>query len=725
MHKDDSVDPLLVCLSIYTQRYGKSFSIDALTADLPVAPGKATAEMFSAHKSKAVFSRAAARAGYKSKLVQRPFEKISPLVLPAILVLKGQKACILEEIDSTRTKAKIILPDEDETELWTDIEKLKHEYLGFAFYLKKEFDYGERRDPLIHTEKESWFWGSLKHSKKIYSDVLIASLVINLFVLASPLFTMNVYDRVVPNNATETLFALAIGVIIVYIFDILLKFARSYFLEMAGKKSDVIISSILFQKILNLDFAAVPESVGSFANNLKEFDNIRSFLATSTLAILIDLPFTIIFLIVIYIIGGVIVTIPIIFIGFIILYAFSIKGPMQRSAESTYHANSYKNSILIESLNALETIKTLGVGKHSQFSWEEATGDVASKGLVSRILSSSIVSVTSFLMQLSNVGILITGVYLIKNLELSMGGLIAVVILSSRALAPMGQVASLSANYEYTKTAYNTLNNIMDLPEERPVGKEFLHPPQFFGTIEFKDVTFTYPNEDKPSLEHVSFIIHPGEKVGFIGKMGSGKTTLFKLMLGLYSPQSGSILIDNIDISQIDPIDLRKHIGYIAQDVTLFKGTVKSNILAKAPYADDGAILRAAKLAGVDDFVQHHPKGFDMPVRERGDGLSGGQRQSIAIARAFLLDAPIMLMDEPDKSMDHTTSLKVLKNITEHSKNKTVFLATHNNTTLNIVERIIVMDGGKIVIDGPKKTVMDKLQGKDTTKKGGNHEKLS
>ncbi len=713
MHKDDFVDPLLVSLSIFTERYGKPFSVEALTADLPVAPGKATAEMFSPHKSKAIFSRAAAKAGYKSKLVQRPIEKISPLVLPCIITLREQGACILEKLDIEGDQAKIILPEGGGTEMFIDIASLRHDYLGFAFYLKKEFDLEERRDPLIHTEKESWFWGSLQHSRKIYSDVLLASLIINLFVLASPLFTMNVYDRVVPNNATETLFALAIGVVVVYFIDIALKFTRSYFLETAGKKSDVIISSILFQKVMNLNFAAVPESVGSFANNLKEFDSIRSFLATSTLAIVIDLPFTIIFLIVIYIIGGGIVLIPALFILLVVGYAFSIKGPLQHSIESTYHASSYKSAVLIESLNALETIKTLGVGNHTQYAWEEATGDVASKGLTSRVLSNSISSVTSFLMQLSNVAILVAGVYMIRDHELSMGGLIAIVILASRALAPMGQLASLSANYEHTKTAYNTLNNIMNLPDERPRGKEYLHPPQFSGSIEFRDVTFTYPNEERAILQNVSFLIRPGEHVGFIGRMGSGKTTLFKLLLGLYRPDSGSILIDNIDIDQIDPADLRKHIGYVAQEITLFKGTVKSNIIAKAPYVGDGAILRAAKIAGVDEFVQYHPKGFDMPVRERGDGISGGQRQSIGVARAFVLNAPIMVLDEPVKSIDENTSVKLLRNIAQNTAGVTLLVSTHSMNTLKVVQRVIVLDRGRVLADGPKQEVMAKLTGNE------------
>jgi ATP-binding cassette subfamily C protein LapB len=313
------------------------------------------------------------------------------------------------------------------------------------------------------------------------------------------------------------------------------------------------------------------------------------------------------------------------------------------------------------------------------------------------------------LIQLSNVIILIVGVYLIKEHEMTMGGLIAVVILSSRALAPMGQIASLSANYEHTKTAYQTLDNIMNLPEERPSEKEFLNLPKFTGSIEFRDVTFTYPNEVSPIFENLSFTIHPGDKVAFIGKIGSGKTTILKLILGLYAPDKGSILIDNIDINQIDPADLRQNIAYVAQEVTLFRGTVKTNIIAKAPYSDDGAILRAAKIGGVDDFVQYHPKGFDMPVRERGDGISGGQRQSIGISRAFLLDSPIVLLDEPGNSMDESCAMRLVNNINDNTTDKTLLLSTHDTRMLKMVNRIIVLDRGKVVMDNNKQAVMSAL----------------
>jgi ATP-binding cassette subfamily C protein LapB len=294
------------------------------------------------------------------------------------------------------------------------------------------------------------------------------------------------------------------------------------------------------------------------------------------------------------------------------------------------------------------------------------------------------------------------------------GGLIAIVILSSRALAPMGQIASLAANFEHTKTAYETLDNIMNLPEERPIGKEFLQLSKFTGLIEFRDVTFTYPNEITPIFENLSFTIKPGENVGFIGQIGSGKTTIMKLILGLYTPDKGSILLDNIDINQIDPIDIRKSIGYVAQDITLFRGTVKSNILYKAPYADDSAILKAAKIGGVDEFVQYHPKGFDMPVRERGDGISGGQRQSIGIARAFLVEAPILLLDEPGNSMDEARVFRLIQQLYENSIDKTLLLSTHDTRMLKIVDRIIVLERGKVVLDGSKQHVMSVLMKNNT-----------
>lgn len=703
------IDPLLKCLVIITKLNNKPFTVESLIEGLPTLSGQAEPELFSLEKPKSGFSRAAARAGFTSKLVKREIKDIPALVLPCILILKDKQACILEEFDIGKEHAKIILPEFEDAETWVSLEELNQEYLGHAFYIKKEYRQTEKEDFVLDNDKTHWFWGTIWKSKKIYIDVVIASLVINIFVLASPLFVMNVYDRVVPNNAVETLWVLAIGVVVVYVLDTLLKFIRAYFLEVAGKKSDIIMSSIIFEKVMGLCMAVRPKSVGSFANNLKEFESIRSFFTSTTVATMVDLPFIFIFLGVINFIGGNIVYAPIAIMIIIFTYTLIIKGPLHKSIESSYEAASHKNSILIESLSNIETIKTMGASGNAQYQWEEASGEIANKGLNTRVLSNSVSTVTALLIQLNTVVVVVYGVYLIQDAQLSMGGLIATVILSSRAIAPLGQVASLIANYEHTKTAYKNINDIMQLPVDRPDGKEYVRREKLNGFIEFQNVTFSYPDEEKKALDNVSFTIIPGEVVGIAGKIGSGKTTIEKLILGLYKPESGAILIDGIDISQIDPADLRKNIGYVPQEISLFRGSVKNNIIYKAPYVSDDQMLRAAELAGVDDFVKLHPKGYDMPVGERGDGLSGGQKQSIAIARAFLLDAPILLLDELTNSVDNVMEAKIKANLVKNIKGKTTLIITHKSTMLGLVNRLIILDNGKLVLDGPKDQVLKKL----------------
>ena len=701
---------LLDCLVIFTKLYHKPFSAEALTSGLPVDDESNTPELFSVKKSSSNFSRASARAGLSSRLVKRKLIDIPDMVLPCILVLEHKNACILESIDRETNTATIILkelPDAVET---MTLDQLDEVYLGYAFYIKKEHNYEE--SSLLQHKKENkhWFWHTLLYSKSIYRDVLIASFVINLFVLAAPLFTMNVYDRVVPNSAIETMWVLAIGVVVIYFLDMVLKFLRTYYLEIAGKKSDIIMSSILFEKVLNLKMSERPNSVGSFASNLKEFDSIRSFFTSSTLSSLIDLPFTIIFLSVTYYIAGFIIIVPIVIMSIILLYTLSVRKPLQRSIESTYAASAYKNAVLIESLGNLETIKLLGSSGHAQYKWEEATGDIATKSLKSKLISNSITTLTSFFIQLNTVAVLLIGVYLIDENLLSMGGLIASVILTSRAITPIGQVASLLSSYEQTHTALNSLNEIMKLPVERPEGKRFINHKEIKGKIEFKNVSFTYPNESKKSLDNVSFTINEGEKVAIIGKMGSGKSTIQKLMINLYQATEGSILLDDIEITQIDPADLRKQTAFVPQDSTLFNATLRENIVYKNPNADDKTILKAASIGTVDQFVNLHPHGFDMQIGEGGYGLSGGQKQSVNVARAFTQESPLVILDEPSNAMDNSTESILLKRLKLATHDKTVILVTHKTSMLDLVDRVIIIDQGKVIIDGEKELVMKKLQ---------------
>lgn len=694
-------DPLLDCLVVYSKLQGKPFSSQAFIAGLPLEDEK--------RLTPELLIRAAVRANIKASVKKRDLDSISNLVLPCILPLKNNQACLLEKIDDN--KATIIMAGADEGRKVVPIESLEEEYLGFVIYLSERINNaGKKENVITKHSRGHWFWSTFLDNKSIYRDVIVASIVINIFVLANPLFVMNVYDRIVPNNAVESLWALAIGISVVYVFDVILKNLRSYFLEMAGKKSDVILSSKLFEQTLGLTMENRQGTIGGFANNLKEFDSIRGFFTSSTIATLVDLPFIIIFLLVIFFIAGPIVIVPIFIIMVILVYSFIMKGPIQKSVEATYEASAQKNAILIETLTSMETIKSLGVEARSQWKWEQAVGEIAKTSLKSKMLQSSIGRTTGFMQQMSTVIIVLVGVYLIQDGELTMGGLIATVMLSHRAIGPSGQFANLTSSYQQTKTALENLNELMSKETERPLTKHFIQHPVFTGNIEFNNVVFTYPGETKPALNGVSFKIKAGEKVGIIGKIGSGKSTIEKLILSFYKPDSGSILIDGIDLTQLDPAELRKNINYIPQEVNLFSGSVKENIAYKAPYIDDEHILKAAKIAGVDDFIKTHPSGYSLLVNEGGSSLSGGQRQSIGVARALLTTSPIYLFDEPTNAMDSSTEAMLIHRLKENTIQNTLIVVTHKMTILQLVDRLIVIESGNLVADGSKESVIEALK---------------
>ena len=711
-------NPILDCLAIFCKMSGRPYSKESLISGLPIEEGHSSPVLFSKFSSKSLFSRAAAKAGFKTRVLKTKIEDINPLVLPCIVLLNGKnpkdelRACILLGFDDEMANARVVLPEAEDVENSVTIEELKKYYFGFSILLKKELRFDDKQLTVGDVKENHWLWGTMKIVRDTYRDVIIASLLINIFVLATPLFTMNVYDRVIPNDAKDTLWILSIGVLIVYGIDVVLKFLRTYFLETAGKKTDIIASSLIFERVLDLKMSSMPSSVGSMANILKEFESIRSFITSSTISLLIDLPFIILFLITIYYIGGVLVVVPVVIIIFIVFYTLYAKEKLQNSIKQSYEASSMKNGVLIESLSSIETLKSLGATGYSQWKWEEATSQIADKSISSKTISASITTVTSFLLQLNTVAIIIAGTYLIGEKMISMGALIAVVIISSRAIAPMGQVASLLSTFHHTKVSYKALDDIMNMPVEHPQGKKFVARPEYRGNIEFKNVGFTYPNSDKSTLNNLNFRINEGEHIAIIGKIGSGKSTIHKLLLSLYVPNEGAILVDNIDTKQLDPTELRKNIAYVSQDVLLFNGTVKENIVYRLPHIDDEKIIEAATVSGVMDFINKHPKGFDMPVGERGAFLSGGQRQSIAIARAILQDYPIVLLDEPTSAMDSSTEAKFIKSIKEYLKGKTMILVTHKTSLLSLADRVIVMEDGQIVLDGKKDYVVEKLRTK-------------
>ncbi|MCJ8297850.1 MAG: type I secretion system permease/ATPase [Pseudomonadales bacterium] len=692
-------DPLLKCLMHLTQQNHRPLSAEALRDGLPLEDNKLTPKLF---------VRAAKRAGFSAKIVERKLLSISPLTLPAVLLLENDDACILQEIDEQTGEAILIFPDSGMKR--TAMATLEKQYCGVAIYLNLQYHFTERVSRVLDQKEGHWFWGTIWRSAKIYRDVLIASLLINLFVLANPLFVMNVYDRVVPNSALETLWVLAIGVFIVYTFDFGLKMLRAYFLEIAGKKADILMSAMLFEKVMSMKYAHMPKSVGSFASNLREFESIRGFLSSTTNTVLIDIPFAVIFLIVMYLIGGPLVYVPLIAIPIVLLYSIIASKKLKVAVEKTFAASAQKNSTLIECLTAMETVKTQRAASVLQLRWEQAEGYISKWSLKSKMISSSVTNFAGFVTQISSVCIVIVGVYLISERELTMGALIASVILSGRVLQPMAQVTGLVTSFFQSKTALVTLNQIMNLPDERAEGKNYVHRPDLLGSIAFKAVKFSYPEAEQVSLEGVDFRIKAGEKVAIIGRIGSGKTTVEKLLLGLYSPDEGSVSIDGIDLNQIDPVDLRRNMGYVPQELMLFDGSVRENIIMGSPEISDDALLKAASVAGVDQFVNRHPQGFEMPVGERGARLSGGQKQAIAIARALIHSPNILILDEPTNSMDNSSEDYLRKQLKEYCENRTLVLVTHKMSLLTLVDRIIVMDGGRVVADGPKDVVLDALK---------------
>jgi ATP-binding cassette subfamily C protein LapB len=699
----DKADPLLDALVALTQLQHRPFSAQSLTAGLPLENGKLTPPLF---------VRAAEKAGFSSRHVERPLDDISELVLPVALLLTHGNVCILTAFTHETNQAKILFPEDFAKHTAQDIsvDELNLLYAGSCLYLKN--DKLSESDPGETRFAQHWFWSTIKRSRGIYSEVLVASLLINIFALVSPLFIMNVYDRVVPNYATETLWVLASGVVIVIAFDLLMKSLRGYFIDVAGKRADIILSAKTFSTVMDIKMSERPARVGSFANNLQEFDGFREFFTSTTLVTLIDLPFVLIFVLLIFGIGGSIALVPLIAIPLIILFSFFVQRSLQEVITATFNESARKHALLIESLTGLDAIKGARAEGVMQRKWEGFNARLAKLSLKSRLLALITVNFTQVVQQLATVGIVAAGVYAIIDGNLSVGGLIACTILTGRCLTPMAQIAGIFNRYYQSIAAYKAIDRIMSLPVERPVGHKFLHRPDLDGSLEFRNVSFSYPDQQARALADVSFNVRQGERVGIIGKMGSGKTTIQKLMMNFYQPTEGSILVSGTDINQLDPTDLRQIVSYVPQDIMLFEGSIRENIIMSAPLSNDADVLRATKLAGLADFVDQHPEGYDLNVGERGLRLSGGQRQGVAIARALLNQGRLLLLDEPTSGMDNTTESIFIDALAPSLDGKTVVLITHKSTMLRLIDRLIVINEGKIVADGPKDQVIKALAGK-------------
>jgi ATP-binding cassette subfamily C protein LapB len=699
---DSRQDPLLDALVVVARLLARPVSAETLRAGLPLVDHRLTVELF---------PRAAHRAGLSAKLVRRRLDQLPVLLLPAVLLLEDGGTCILTSRDADAGTCTVIWPETETGQETLAQSELEQAYRGYAFLVKTAYVPDDRNGKSADAAPDRhWFWGVMRRSWRVYRDVLAASFLVNLFALATPLYIMNLYDRVVPNQAQETLWVLTLAIAGIYLFDVLMRGMRSYFLDLAARRSEQALSAVICEKLLGLKMAARPPSVGGLANQVSDFDRLRDFITATTMTTVIDLPFMVLFLLLIYWIAGYLVVIPILAIPLVLAYSLAIQGPLRRAVGDVMTASSQKHASLIESLGGLEALRILGGESVQQRRWERLTDRLSASGMRARQLSGSSTIFAALVRQLAWLAMAVGGVYLLIDGELTQGGLIAVLILTMRAVAPLAQVAGLAARYNQAMIALRSLTAMMDLPQDRPEGRTYVHHDRLDGAIEFSDVRFCYPQQDQAALEEIDFQVAPGERVGIIGPIGSGKTTLGKLLLGLYEPTSGAVRVDGYDLRQFDPAILRRNIGCATQDVILFQGTLHENIAMGAPWAEDQAILHAAEQARVTDFASRHPQGFDMQVGERGERLSGGQRQAVALARALLLDPPILLLDEPTSSMDNATEGKLKASLKAYVEGRTLLIITHRAALLDLVDRLIVLDHGKIIADGPRDEILEALR---------------
>ena len=679
-------------------------SSEALRAGLPLEQGKLTPS---------VFGRAASRAGLTARIVKSKLSALNPALFPAILLLEPGRACVLLGIDLKQQKANVIFPELSESNVELPLDELYAGYSGEAIYVRPKFLVDNASEPGVKKRRDQhWFWGVIRENRSLYRDIVLGSVAINVFAIAMPLFVLNVYDRVVPNQATETLWVLAIGIFIVLCFDLVLRLMRSSFVDLAASRADVKLSSSIMAKALGLRLEERPASTGSFTSTLQSFESVRAFIGSATILGIVDLPFVLMFAAIIALINPWLVLPVLVGIVFVLLYALAAQGKLHELSQTTWEVGAQRNSLLVESISQLENVKALRAESRIQRHWEKSSAFLSRTGAQLKMVSTSVSSVAQWAQHSVAVCVIIVGVYQIIEGNLTQGGLIAAYMLSSRAMAPISQAAALLAQYHQSSTALESLNAVMDKKVERHEGKAYVEKPSFAGNIRLEKVTLRYPNEEREALKDVSITVKAGEKVALLGRIGCGKSSLNKLVLGFYQPTSGAVLVDNVDIRQLDPLQLRRHIGYVPQDVSLFSGSLRDNIVAGggSDRVEDEALLRAIDLAGLESLVNNHPHGVDLQVGERGQALSGGQKQSVAIARALVQDPPILLLDEPTSSMDNASEEAFKANLKNVAAGKTILVVTHRTSLLSLVDRIIVMDAGKVVADGPRDTVVEALR---------------
>ena len=663
---------------------GETYS-EAAIRDLPANPG----EEFTPSQAVSTLREI----GHVASFGKIPAETLSQSHCPLIGFWKDGSPFILTEIKSDGSFL-CATSDANFKSKKISAEEFKANYSEHLILTQRKKNAEEK-------SSKRWFFSAFAQGKWLYIQVILAAIVSNFLGVSTSLFVMVVYDRVVPNEAIESLIALSIGVMIALGFDFITKSLRANFIDRASKRADARMARMVFDKILTLRLDAGNQNSGAVASVVREFDTLREFFTSATLVAIVDLPFIFFFIYIVYLIGGNIAIVPLLAVPCVLLIGLAIQPILARLASGAMTTGMSKQSVLVETLNGLETIQATGAGRLMKSRFETATLDQSEIGLKSRILSQFAINSAASIQQIAQVATIFYGVFLIQAQQLSMGGLIAAVILGGRALGPLGQVASALSRANSARQAFRSIDTLMQRNDGGSEAEQRLSRPVLKGEIEFKNVSYTFPGAKNPLIKDLSIKIPAGEKVAVLGRMGSGKSTFAKLCAGLIQPTEGSILLDGIDLRQIDKSDLQRNLGVMLQETWLFSGTVRENIQLGYYEYDDAHLLKICQLSGTDDFVKGNPAGYDLKIKERGVGLSGGQRQSINLSRALLHEPNVLVLDEPTSSMDSSTESAVLERLSGYLADRTMVAVTHRNTLLKLVTRVLVMDQGKVIVDAP------------------------
>jgi ATP-binding cassette, subfamily C, bacterial LapB len=695
-------DPLLASLGYLARHFGKPFSKASVLSGLPLHHNQITADLF---------PRAAEKIGLKARILRRRISQVPALVLPVVILFdSGDVGVVVSKVG--KDKVSVVFPAVSEDRQVLSIKSLQKDSNGFLFYITVNDTEGVAATGKSGAEKNKghWLWSAVYKFWPSWTQVILAALIINLLALALPLFVMNVYDRVIPNLAIPTLWALAAGVSIAIVFDIILKQVRAVTLDMAGRRVDMQVAASLYEHALGISMDKRPGAAGVIANQIRDFESVRDFFTSSSIIAVTDLLFVGIFVLILWLIVGPLAFVPLAAIPVVLLITLFVQIPLARSVQRSQVQSSRRHSILIEGLICVEAIKSVGGESVMQRRWEDAVAATARANSSTKFWSTFTLNFTGMVQQVVSVVVIVWGVFLVGDGSITIGALIAANILSGRILSPLGNIAMTAARAQYSFAAMRSISEFMELESERDqsVASGLVIEK---GEIEFRDVSYTYPQQAQPALSGISFKTSPGETIGIIGRVGSGKTTLGKLIARLYTQDQGSILVDGMDSRQYEIPEYREAIGYVSQEPDLIAGTLRDNIILGKPTASEAEIAEVVEMSGVKDFIANHPLGLNMLIGERGRGLSGGQRHAVSFARILLKQPQVLFLDEPSGALDTKTEAALISNLQRWSRSdRTLIVCTHRSSLLKLVDRIMVVEGGRLVIDGPRDAVLTALK---------------